>query len=103
MVPPVRRLPPEQQHVTPRERKLLIGVAVVLALAGAGTAVATVAESHADRQNKCVTFNIGSSTGGFFVRHCGADAQQWCATEKLADDRMAREAQPACAAAGYKN
>lgn len=89
--------------MTPRERKLLIGAAVVLALAGTGTAVATMAESHADRQNKCVSFNIGSSTGGFFIRHCGADAEQWCAAESLAEDHIAHEARPACAAAGYKN
>jgi F0F1-type ATP synthase assembly protein I len=101
MVPPFRQLPDEQQHLTGRQRRLLIVAGVIVLLIGIATAVWTVRQSAADRSAGCVSVNVPSTLGGAYFHYCGTQAQQWCAAEYTAHDTLAVRAHGACDAAGY--
>ena len=85
-----------------RERRGLVVLAGVLVAAGAGIGGWELAAGNGvpAGQGQCVSVFVASSTGGGELRHCGQDAQKWCAAEASATGPLASQVRTACRRAG---
>jgi hypothetical protein len=71
---------PQSEPVTHRDRRVMviIGVVVLVVVAGIGIWAAVKPGSYGASRNGCITVNIPSTMGGSLVHGCGAKAQSMC-------------------------
>lgn len=93
---------PQAGELTPRRKRVLLAVCVVvvLALGGLGAWSAFAHDGYTASGNGCVSVTVPSSTGGATLRYCGAPARSFCRAEYAQHDALARLARPRCATAG---
>jgi len=95
--PGAGRLPRRQKRVF-----AVVGVLVVLLLAGLATWGALHSDSYSSSGHGCVNLTVPSSTGGSTLHYCGAQARSFCQTEFTSNDQIAKRARPQCLLAGIK-
>jgi hypothetical protein len=66
--------------LSPREKRLLVGIAALAAALLAGIGIYAVTDSSGDAQG-CVTATWAASLGGTTVHKCGAEAEAFCRTQ----------------------
>jgi hypothetical protein len=92
----------DRTPLSPRAKRVLLSVAVVvvLALSGLGLWSAFGSDRYGTSANGCVTVNFPSSTGGSFVHYCGSTAKSFCHEAYANSDRISLLARPQCKLAG---
>jgi len=88
--PGAGRLPRRQKRVF-----AVVGVVVVLLLAGLATWGALASDSYSSSGHGCVNVTVPSSTGG-------AAARSFCQTSFRSQDQISLRARPQCVQAGLK-
>ena len=93
---------PSAGRLSPRQKRAftIIGVLVVLILAGFGTWAALASDSYSSSGHGCVNVTVPSSTGGATVHYCGAAARSFCQTSFQKQDQVSLRARPQCVLAG---
>ena len=93
---------PSAGHLSPQQKRAfaIIGVLVVLILAGFGTWAALASDSYSSSGHGCVNVTVPSSTGGATLHYCGAAARSFCQTSFRKQDQISLRARPQCALAG---
>ena len=93
---------PSAGHLSPRQKRAfaIIGVLVVVILAGFGTWAALASDSYSSSGHGCVDVTVPSSTGGATVHYCGAQARSFCQTSFQKQDQLSLRARPQCVLAG---
>ena len=93
---------PGTGRLSPRQKRAfaVIGVLVVLILAGFGTWAALASDSYSSSGHGCVNVTVPSSTGGATVHYCGAAARSFCQTSFRKQDQISLRARPQCVLAG---
>jgi hypothetical protein len=88
--------------LTPRARRglLIVGVLVVLALGGLGLWSALASDADSASGQGCVSMNVPSSTGGALIHYCGNQAKAFCHDAYIHTDRISLLARPHCRQAG---
>ena len=88
--------------LTPRARRVLMSVSLVVALglAGLGLWSAFGPDPYGTSANGCVTVNLPSSMGGSLLHYCGSGAKSFCRSAYANGDRISLLARPQCALAG---
>jgi hypothetical protein len=95
--PGAGRLPRRQKRVF-----AVVGVVVVLLLAGLATWGALASDSYSSSGHGCVNVTVPSSTGGATLHYCGAEARSFCQTSFRSQDQISLRARPQCVLAGLK-
>ena len=95
--PGAGRLPRRQKRVF-----AVVGVVVVLLLAGLATWGALASDSYSSSGHGCVNVTVPSSTGGATLHYCGAAARSFCQTSFQSQDQLSLRARPQCVQAGLK-
>ena len=95
--PGAGRLPRRQKRVF-----AVVGVVVVLLLAGLATWGALASDSYSSSGHGCVNVTVPSSTGGATLHYCGAAARSFCQTSFRSQDQISLRARPQCVLAGLK-
>jgi hypothetical protein len=95
--PGAGRLPRRQKRVF-----AVVGVLVVLLLAGLATWGALDSDSYSSSGHGCVNLTVPSSTGGATLHYCGAEARSFCQTSFRSQDQISLRARPQCVLAGLK-
>jgi hypothetical protein len=93
--PNAGRLPPRQKRIF-----AVVGVLVVLILAGLGTWSALASDSYSSSGHGCVNVTVPSSTGGATLHYCGAAARSFCRASFRSQDQISLRARPQCVLAG---
>jgi len=93
--PSAGRLPPRQKRVF-----AIVGVLVVLVLAGLGTWSALASDSYSSSGHGCVNVTVPSSTGGAVLHYCGSAARSFCQKSFRSQDQISLRARPQCVLAG---
>jgi hypothetical protein len=93
--PGAGRLPPRQKRVF-----AIVGVLVVLALAGLAAWGALASDSYSSSGHGCVNVTVPSSTGGATLHYCGAVARSFCQASFRSQDKVSLLARPQCVLAG---
>ena len=93
---------PSAGHLSPQQKRAfaIIGVLVVLILAGFGTWAALASDSYSSSGHGCVNVTVPSSTGGAMLHYCGAAARSFCQTSFRKQDQISLRARPQCVLAG---
>ena len=93
---------PSAGRLSPRKKRAfaIIGVLVVLILAGLGIWSALASDSYSSSGHGCVNVTVPSSTGGATVHYCGAQARSFCQTSFQKQDQVSLRARPQCVLAG---
>jgi hypothetical protein len=87
------------RRLTRRERRLLIGFLVALALASAGVAAYLVLHRAAPLPAGCIQVTAPSTLGAVQLRVCGpAEVARFCREQAARDDPTARAAHERCRA-----
>jgi hypothetical protein len=95
--PGAGRLPRRQKRIF-----AVVGVLVVLLLAGLATWGALDSDSYSSSGHGCVNLTVPSSTGGATLHYCGAEARSFCQTSFRSQDQISLRARPQCVLAGLK-
>ena len=93
--PGAGRLPRRQKRVF-----AVVGVVIVLLLAGLATWGALASDSYSSSGHGCVNLTVASSTGGTTLHYCGAAARSFCQTSFRSQDKISLQARPQCVLAG---
>jgi hypothetical protein len=80
----------------------VIGVLVVLVLAGLGAWSALASDGYSSSGHGCVNVTVPSSTGGATLHYCGAAARSFCQASFRSQDKISLLARPQCVLAGLK-
>jgi hypothetical protein len=88
------------RRTTPRDTRLVAGIAALLVVALAVVVYAAVSEDSAKPGPGCIEVTAAHSTGGATVRACGPTAARWCRTMAARDDPLARAVRARCRSAG---
>jgi hypothetical protein len=88
--------------LSPRQKRAfaIIGVLIVLVLAGLGTWSALASDSYSSSGHGCVSVTVPSSTGGATLHYCGSEARSFCQASFRSQDQISLRARPQCALAG---
>jgi hypothetical protein len=95
---------PGAGRLTRRQKRVfaVVGVLVVLVLAGLATWGALASDSYSSSGHGCVSVTVPSSTGGATLHYCGAEARSFCQTSFRSQDQISLRARPQCVLAGLK-
>ena len=90
------------ESLSPRGKWIMgmVGVAVLVILAGVGVWSAVHPSSYDGSRSGCVTVNMVSSTGGAVIHDCGAQARALCKSAFSHNDKLARLTRTQCRLAG---
>jgi hypothetical protein len=93
---------PSAGQLSPRQKRVfaIVGVLVVLVLAGLATWGALASDNYSSSGHGCVNVTVPSSTGGATLHYCGAAARSFCQRSFRATDQISLRARPQCALAG---
>jgi hypothetical protein len=93
---------PSTGHLSPRQKRVfaIVGVLLVLILAGLGTWGALGSDSYSSSGHGCVDVTVPSSTGGATLHYCGAAARSFCQESFRSQDQISLRARPQCVLAG---
>ena len=93
---------PSAGQLSPRQKRIfaIVGVLVVLILAGLGAWSALGSDSYSSSGHGCVNVTVASSTGGSTLHYCGAAARSFCQTSFRSEDQISLRARPQCVLAG---
>ena len=78
----------------------IVGVLVVLVIAGLGTWGALASDSYSSSGHGCVNVTVPSSMGGAVLHYCGSAARSFCQTSFHKQDQISLRARPQCVLAG---
>jgi hypothetical protein len=94
----------QAKPLTPGQRKAMLAVGAILAIAAVSVAVLlTVTKTGiAESRHGCVSVIVAGATGGTLLRECGAEARAWCKSEFARHDSFALRIQQQCRIAGVK-
>jgi hypothetical protein len=95
---------PGAGRLTRRQKRVfaVVGVLVVLVLAGLATWGALASDRYSSSGHGCVSVTVPSSTGGATLHYCGAEARSFCQTSFRSQDQISLRARPQCVLAGLK-
>jgi hypothetical protein len=93
---------PSAGHLSPRQKRAfaVIGVLVLLVIAGLGTWSALAPDSYSSSGHGCVNVTVPSSTGGATLHYCGSEARSFCQASFRSQDQISLRARPQCVLAG---
>ena len=93
---------PGTGRLSSRQKRVfaVVGVLVVLILAGVSAWVALASDSYSSSGHGCVNVTVASSTGGTTLHYCGAAARSFCQTSFRSEDQISLRARPQCVLAG---
>jgi hypothetical protein len=93
---------PSAGHLSPRQKRVfaIVGVLIVLILAGLGTWSALGSDSYSSSGHGCVDVTVPSSTGGATLHYCGSAARSFCQESFRSQDQISLRARPQCVLAG---
>ncbi|HWG61417.1 MAG TPA: hypothetical protein VG253_06860 [Streptosporangiaceae bacterium] len=93
---------PLGESLSSREKRVMsvVGIVVLLAMAGVGVWAFADHGSYGRSSNGCVNITTASSTGGAIMHACGARARSLCVSAFQQHDTFARLARPQCRLAG---
>jgi hypothetical protein len=93
---------PGAGRLSPRQKRVfaIVGVLVVLLLAGLGTWSALSSDGNSGSGHGCVNVTVPSSTGGATLHYCGATARSFCQKSFRSQDQVWVRARPQCLLAG---
>jgi hypothetical protein len=93
---------PSAGHLSPRQKRVfaIVGVLVLVLLAGLGTWGALGSDSYSSSGHGCVSVTVPSSTGGATLHYCGSQAKSFCQASFKAQDQISLRARPQCVLAG---
>jgi hypothetical protein len=93
---------PSAGNLSPRQKRIfaIVGVLLVLILAGLGTWGALGSDSYSSSGHGCVDVTVPSSTGGATLHYCGAAARSFCQESFRSQDQISLRARPQCVLAG---
>ena len=93
---------PSAGQLSPRQKRVfaIVGVLIVLLLAGLGTWAGLASDSYSSSGHGCVNVTVPSSTGGATLHYCGAAARSFCQRAFRSQDQISLRARPQCALAG---
>jgi hypothetical protein len=80
----------------PRDRQVLLVLAVITVLAVIAGSVYALTRPSAPEGVNCISFTVPESVGGSSVHHCDADAKHYCRV-----DAIEHQAVAACRQAGF--
>jgi hypothetical protein len=89
-------------RLSPRQKRAfaVIGVLIVLVLAGLGAWSALAPDSYTSSGHGCVNVTVPSSTGGATLHYCGSAARSFCQASFRSRDPISLRARPQCVLAG---
>jgi hypothetical protein len=95
---------PTAGSLTSKQKRVfaIIGVLVILVIAGLGLWGALAHDAYGTSANGCVNLTVPSSTGGSTLHYCGSQARTFCQAEFAATGQLAQRARPQCVLAGLK-
>ena len=93
---------PSAGHLSPRQKRAfaIVGVLIVLVVAGFGTWSALAPDRYSSSGHGCVNVTLPSSTGGATLHYCGSAARSFCRAAFQARDQISLRARPQCVLAG---
>jgi hypothetical protein len=93
---------PGAGRLSPRQKRsfAIVGVLVIVALAGLVTWGALAHDAYGSSGHGCVTVTVPSSTGGATFHYCGAPARSFCQAAFGSQDQISLRARPQCVLAG---
>ena len=93
---------PSVGHLSPRQKRVfaVVGVLVLLVIAGLVTWGALASDSYSSSGHGCVSVTVPSSTGGATLHYCGSEARSFCQASFRSQDQISLRARPQCALAG---
>jgi hypothetical protein len=93
---------PGAGRLSPRQKRVfaIVGVLIILVLAGLGTWSALASDSYSSSGHGCVNVTVPSSTGGATLHYCGSAARSFCQESFRSQDQIALRARPQCVLAG---
>ena len=93
---------PSGGYLSPRQKRAfaIVGVLVVLTLAGLATWGALASDSYSGSGHGCVNVTVPSSTGGATLHYCGSQARSFCRASFRSQDQISLRARPQCVLAG---
>jgi hypothetical protein len=93
---------PSAGGLSPRQKRVfaVIGVLVLLVIAGLGIWSALASDSYSSSGHGCVSVTVPSSTGGATLHYCGSEARSFCQASFRSQDQISLRARPQCALAG---
>ena len=93
---------PSAGGLAPQQKRAfaIIGVLIVLVLAGLGIWSALAPDSYSSSGHGCVNVTVPSSTGGATLHYCGSEARSFCQESFRSQDQISLRARPQCALAG---
>ena len=93
---------PGTGRLSSRQKRVfaVVGVLVVLVIAGLGAWAALASDSYSSSGHGCVNVTVPSSTGGATLHYCGAAARSFCQTSFRSQDQISLRARPQCVLAG---
>jgi hypothetical protein len=92
------------ESLTPRQKRVLtaVGVLLIMLIAGAGAWAVTNPGSYGRSRDGCINVVIASSTGGAILHRCGDAARAMCRGAFSHHDRLAVLTQAQCRLAGLR-
>ena len=93
---------PSAGRLSPKQKRAfaIVGVLVVLIIAGLGTWSALAPDSYSSSGHGCVNVTVPSSTGGATLHYCGSAARSFCQASFQKQDQISLRARPQCVLAG---
>jgi hypothetical protein len=93
---------PSAGSLSPRQKRVfaIVGVLVVLVLAGLGIWGALASDNYSSSGHGCVNVTVPSSTGGATLHYCGSAARSFCQASFRSQDQISLRARPQCVLAG---
>jgi hypothetical protein len=93
---------PSAGHLSPRQKRVfaVVGVLVLLVIAGFGIWAALASDSYSSSGHGCVNVTVPSSTGGATLHYCGSQARSFCQASFRSQDQISLRARPQCVLAG---
>jgi hypothetical protein len=89
------------RKTTSRERRILVVVAVVLALAVIAGAIVAIGSSNPSTPAGCLRVDLPSTMGGGTPQLCGNAAASFCSSDAAHTPPLNQTALPKCRSAGY--
>jgi hypothetical protein len=93
---------PGTGRLSSRQKRVfaVVGVLVVLIIAGLSAWAALASDRYASSGHGCVNVTVPSSTGGATLHYCGDAARSFCQTSFRKQDQISLRARPQCVLAG---
>jgi hypothetical protein len=93
---------PSAGRLSPQQKRAfaIVGVLVLLIIAGLGAWSALASDSYSSSGHGCVNVTVPSSTGGATLHYCGSAARSFCQASFQKQDQISLRARPQCVLAG---